>query len=165
LAVHPIFCDAKNRLSSEDFMTPGIPENAEARFSELADHYQPKLPRKLAILQPLRGRIEELRAKKASYDTIRILLAEVNIVVSNDTVYRFCRDVIGHKSSRPRHSNGNAAKSNGAQNGVSNRTETPRREQTPGGSIQEHLTKQRKGTSAPWVPRKRGPRIADSKNL
>jgi hypothetical protein len=130
-------------------MTPEISNgNAEARFSELAEQYRPKLPRKLALLYPLKRRIEELRAKRASYDSIRILLAEVSIVVSRDTLYRFCRDVIGHKSTRCRHRNGATA-----------------RHEQESKPFPENRAKQQQRTASAWTPPKRGPRIADSKNL
>jgi hypothetical protein len=40
------------------------------------------LPPKLAQLLPFKKQIQELRARKAAYDDIRLLLAEVNITVS-----------------------------------------------------------------------------------
>jgi hypothetical protein len=76
-------------------------EDSQVRFKELASSYQPKLPPKLAQMLPHKKQIQELRDRKAAYDDIRLLLADVNIAVSLDTVYRFCRDVIGEKSARP----------------------------------------------------------------
>ena len=49
-------------------------EEAQARFKQLASGFQPKLPRKLALLLPHKTQIEELLAMRASYDDIRILL-------------------------------------------------------------------------------------------
>lgn len=141
----------------------GTTENSEIRFSEIASHYRQKLPRKLALLDPLKERILELRSKHASYDTVRILLAEANIVVSTDTVYRFCRDVVGKTTRSRRPKKAGEAK------------EAPQR--TPSGSqgaaapaqaavsVVEHLAVQRQQNNGPWKPRKKGPRIADSKNL
>lgn len=138
-------------------------ENAETRFSEIAAHYRPKLPRKLALLEPLRDRILELRSKHASYDTVRILLAEANIVVSTDTVYRFCRDVIGKpaRSRRPK-KKGEIPESPQERPSSSQVSGAPDRTAV---SVVEHLAAQRQQNNGPWKPRKRGPRIADSKNL
>lgn len=134
----------------------------ENQFSELAEHYEPKLPRKLALLLPFKAHIEELRTKRASYDAIRILLAEVNIVVSNDTVHRFCRNVIGQRPSR--HRNGHSPEPRNQSKSISSDAPKPRQE-LPDNSIGKQLAEQREQSAAPWTPRKRGPRIADSKNL
>src|ERR1017187_7943581 len=75
-------------------------EEAHARFKELANGYRPKLPRKLALLLPFKTQIEGLLAKQASYDDIRILLEDAKVIVSKDTVHRFCRQVIGQKPVR-----------------------------------------------------------------
>ena len=77
-------------------------EVAHARFKELANGYRPKLPRKLALLLPFKTQIEGLLAKQASYDDIRILLEDAKVIVSKDTVHRFCRQVIGQKAVRQR---------------------------------------------------------------
>ena len=77
-------------------------EEAHARFKKLASGFQPKLPRKLALLLPHKTQIEELLAMRASYDDIRILMEDADIAVSKDTVYRFCRIVIGRKPVRQR---------------------------------------------------------------
>ncbi len=62
-------------------------EATKARFAELIRTYEPKLPRKFAQMVPFKVWIEELRAKRGSYDTIRKLLETVNMLVSNDTVF------------------------------------------------------------------------------
>jgi len=130
-------------------------EEAHARFKKLASGFQPKLPRKLALLLPHKTQIEELLAMRASYDDIRILLEDAAIAVSKDTVYRFCRKVIGRKPVRQR--NGDAKEI------------TPFKisavQQPPPESIQASLREQRKLIPGPWSRRKPGPRIADSKNL
>jgi hypothetical protein len=129
-------------------------EDSQVRFKELASSYQPKLPPKLAQMLPHKKQIQELRDRKAAYDDIRLLLADVNITVSLDTVYRFCREVIGEKSARPF------------------KARTPRYSpskvlpvQPSPESIQTTLRQQRERFPGPWSRRKRGPRIADSKNL
>jgi hypothetical protein len=130
-------------------------EEARARFKKLASGFQPKLPRKLALLLPHKTQIEELLAMRASYDDIRILLEDAAIVVSKDTVYRFCRKVIGRKPVRQRNADAKEI--------------TPFKisavQQPPPESIQASLREQRKLIPGPWSRRKPGPRIADSKNL
>jgi hypothetical protein len=130
-------------------------EEAHARFKKLASGFQPKLPRKLALLLPHKTQIEELLAMRASYDDIRILLEDAAIAVSKDTVYRFCRKVIGRKPVRQRNADAKEI--------------TPFKisavQQPPPESIQASLREQRKLIPGPWSRRKPGPRIADSKNL
>jgi hypothetical protein len=129
-------------------------EEAHARFKELASGYQTKLPSKFALLLPFKTEIEGLLAMRASYDDIRILLEDVKVTVSKDTVHRFCRKVIGQKPVRQR--------SAGA-NGISPLKISP--VQPLPESIQATLREQRERFPGPWSRRKRGPRIADSKNL
>ena len=130
-------------------------EEAHARFKKLASGFKPKLPRKLALLLPHKTQIEELLAMRASYDDIRILLEDADIEVSKDTVYRFCRKVIGRKPVRQRNADAKEI--------------TPFKispvQQPPSESIQTSLREQRKLIPGPWSRRKPGPRIADSKNL
>jgi len=129
-------------------------EEAQARFKKLASGFQPKLPRKLALLLPHKTQIEELLAMRASYDDIRILLEDAAIAVSKDTVYRFCRRVIGRKPVRQR----NADAKEITPFKISAVQPSPE-------SIQGSLREQRKLIPGPWSRRKPGPRIADSKNL
>ena len=130
-------------------------EEAHARFKKLASGFQPKLPRKLALLLPHKTQIEELLAMRASYDDIRILLEDAAIAVSKDTVYRFCRKVIGRKPVRQRNADAKEI--------------TPFKisavQQPPPETIQASLREQRKLIPGPWSRRKPGPRIANSKNL
>jgi len=77
-------------------------DETKARFAELARKYERKLPRKFAEMIPFKEWIQELRAKGASCDDIRILLADVNVKVANDTVHRFCRDMLGNCRRRER---------------------------------------------------------------
>jgi len=131
-----------------------LSEETQISFKELASGYQPKLPPKLAQMLPHKKQIQELRERKAAYDDIRLLLRNVNIVVSLDTVFRFCRDVLGQKPIRaykaraPKHQSST----------VSPVLPSPE-------SIQATLGKQRERFPGPWSRRKRGPRIANSKNL
>ena len=150
------------RFLSENYPTPirdfmgdnSSSEDTQVRFKELANGYKAKLPRKLALLFPFKSQIEELLARQASYDDIRLLLEDVKVVVSKDTVHRFCRRVIGQKPVRQR--------SAGAKR-ISQSKILP--VQSPSASIQTTLTEHRERYAGPWSRRKRGPRIADSKNL
>lgn len=129
-------------------------EEARARFKELASGYQPKLPRKFALLLPFKTQIAGLLARQASYDDIRILLEDVKVTVSKDTVHRFCRQVIGQKAVRQRNA--------GAKEILPLKISPV---QPPPEIIQTTLREQRERIPGPWSRRKRGPRIADSKNL
>jgi hypothetical protein len=129
-------------------------EAVQTRFTALASGYKTKLPRKLALLLPFKTQIEGLLARRASYDDIRILLEDVKIVVSKNTVYRFCRQVIGKKPAR---------QSNAGAKEILPLKISP--VQPPPESIQASLREQRKLIPGPWSRRKPGPRIADSKNL
>jgi hypothetical protein len=130
-------------------------DTLRVRFSELANDYQVKLPRKLALLFPFKTQIEGLLAKRASYDDIRLLLEDVNVVVSKNTVYRFCHKVIGQKPIR--------------QHGKADKKEITPLKNLPASptleNIQTALREERARFPGPWARRKRGPRIADSKNL
>ncbi|MGH7975417.1 MAG: hypothetical protein ACREC8_02010 [Limisphaerales bacterium] len=135
------------------------PESApdSNHFGGLASNYPPKLSRKFKLLLPLKSHIEALLAKRASYDDIRTLLKEANVVVSKNTIYRFCREVIGQKPVR---------------HPAAEKKELPKiapvllsPASTPT-NIQAALQEQRRERlPGLWGRRKRGPRIADSKNL
>jgi hypothetical protein len=125
-------------------------EDMQARFKELVGGFK-KLPRKFALLMPFKPKIEELLKLRASHDDIRLLLEDVNIVVSTDTVHRFCRKVIGQKVIRPYKPRPRKQSTSKVPPELpsSQKIETPLRERIPG----------------PWSRRKPGPRIANSKNL
>jgi hypothetical protein len=129
-------------------------EDTQIRFKELASGYQPKLPPKLAQMLPHKKQIQELRERKAAYDDIRLLLRNVNIIVSLDTIYRFCRDVLGQKPIRPYKAR--APKHPSSE--ISPVLPSPE-------SVQTTLREHRERFPGPWSRRKRGPRIANSKNL
>ena len=135
-------------------------EETKARFAELARKYEPKLPRKFAQMMPFKEWIRELRSKGASCDDIRTLLADVNVTVANDTVHRFCRDMIGNESRRGRKQRASIS-AQASKNG----SPQPGEPAAESNSLAESLTEQRGRVLGPWTPRKRGPRIADSKNL
>ncbi|MGO9587443.1 MAG: hypothetical protein ACLP2Y_14715 [Limisphaerales bacterium] len=128
-------------------------DDIQTRFKELASGYPTKLPRKLALLLPFKTQIEGLLARRASYDDIRLLLEDVKVVVSKDTVHRFCRQVIGQKPVR---------QSIAGAKEISPFKISP--VQPSPETIQTTLREQRERFPGPWLRRKRGPRIADSKN-
>ncbi len=135
-------------------------DETKAHFAELARKYERKLPRKFAEMIPFKEWIQELRAKGASCDDIRTLLADVNVKVANDTVHRFCRDIIGNSRRRERkksHSTATPQPGNGHSPHLQEGAES--------GSVSDELGERRRQVRGPWTPRKRGPRIADSKNL
>jgi hypothetical protein len=135
-------------------------EDTKARFAELARTYQPKLPRKFAEMMPFKAWIEELRAKHASYDIIRELLEDVNVLVSNDTIFRFCREIIAKKSRR-----GRKRAADARPVPAENNTAQPVEPSGKSPSVAEGLAEQRGRAVGPWTRRKRGPHITDSKNL
>jgi hypothetical protein len=135
-------------------------DETKARFAELALTYEPKLPKKFAQMMPFKPWIEELRAKHASYDTVRELLEKVDVRVSNDTVFRFCREIIAKKSRRGRKKTADARPTPMENNPVQ-----PAEPAGDSHSITEALAEQRGRAIGPWTQRKRGPHITNSKNL
>ena len=134
-------------------------EQSKARLRTKIKQY-PKLTKSNALLFPYRNEIRALRARDAAYDDIRLILAEENIVVSLNTLFRFCRDVLGEKSANP-------PKKRSPQN-----PPEPVEPATTGeavavrsDSLQTALRERREKLPGVWGRRKRGPRIADSKNL
>ena len=131
-------------------------EDTQIRFKELASGYQPKLPPKLAQMLPHKKQIQELRERKAAYDDIRLLLAEDEQGLSCRLIRSFdfaatClakNQSVPTKPARPKHPSSK----------VSPVLPSPE-------SIQATLGEQRERFPGPWSRRKRGPRIANSKNL
>jgi hypothetical protein len=140
----------RNKMSDNPTSIP-----AQTNFGELADRYPPKLARKLKLLLPLKSHIEGLLAKRASYDDIRTLLKQANIIVSKNTVYRFCHEVIGRQPIRRR----------GGDRNENAKVLPPASPPSSSTSIQSSLQERRERVPGLWGRRKRGPRIADSKNL
>jgi hypothetical protein len=134
-------------------------DETKARFAELARKYEPKLPRKFAQMMPFQEWIRELRSKGASCDDIRTLLADVNVTVANDTVNRFCHEMIGNESGRGRKRRENVPPRPSKQE-----TQQPS-EPTVQSTVASGLAEKRGQISGPWPARKRGPHITDSKNL
>jgi hydrogenase maturation factor len=123
--------------------TPTVSAEAKARFAEAVKNYTPPAPEKYRALNEVKESIIALRERKASYEIIRVMLHEnAGIEVSHQTVARYCRDVLdAAKPKKPR------------------RPKTPPTE-PPAVAQGELAAHQSNG-----YPRKRGPHIADSKNL
>jgi hypothetical protein len=154
------FCSISGRNLMSD--TPDSVPHTDA-FEELAGDYPPKLSRKFRLLLPLKAHIEGLLAKRASYDDIRILLAKANVTVSKNTIYRFCREVIGQKQVRqPQNHKGESQPIPPVRTLPSAPPTNDAR--TIEAALQEQRS-QRERLPGLWGRRKRGPRIADSKNL
>jgi hypothetical protein len=126
-------------------------ESAKTRFHEAAQQFDgtSKLFRQLATYK---DEIAELRRKRASYDTISELLKMDGISVSWKTVARFCHATFDSVRSRRR------------------RAVAPKLSVLPpnGGASGDNLRaplKEHQESVGTWKLRKRGPRIADSKNL
>jgi hypothetical protein len=142
---------------------PKPADGVQTRLTRRVTNYKPELPRKLAALLPYKSQIKELRARNAAYDDIRLILAEENIMATLDAIYRFCRVVLQEKndqSSKPRSPKVSVPT---VQPVLPSPTNPPATTQT---SIQAALQEQRRERlPGLWGRRKRGPRIADSKNL
>jgi hypothetical protein len=148
------FCSISGRNFMSDHSS-SVPD--PDRFGGLVNNFPPKLSRKFKLLLPHKDHIAGLLAKRASYDDIRVLLKEASIVVSKNTVYRFCRAVIGQKQARqPGTEKKEIPKTVPVLPSPTNQPV----------SIQAALQEQRRERlPGLWGRRKRGPRIADSKNL
>jgi hypothetical protein len=141
---------------------PTPSDDTKTRLKEQLKGY-PKLPKQQALLFPLKNEIRELRARNAAYDDIRLILEQENIVVSLNTLYRFCRDVLGEKKDVAAKSHLPKSTPVTVQPAT---TVQPVPQSTD--SIQTALREQmdrRERIPGLWSRRKRGPRIADSKNL
>lgn len=80
---------------------PIVSTEAKARLQEAVRHYTPPAPEKYRALEEVKECIIELRAKKASYQTITAMLHDTaGIDVSHQTVARYCREVLESKSAK-----------------------------------------------------------------
>jgi hypothetical protein len=119
-----------------------VSAEAKARLAEAVNHYTPPAPEKYRALNEVKESIIALRERKASYESIRVMLHEnAGIEVSHQTVARYCREVLD--SARPKRQR---------------RPKTP--PEDPPASVQGELA----ARPPSGQPRPRGPRIADSKN-
>jgi hypothetical protein len=118
-----------------------VSAEAKARLAEAVNHYAPPAPEKYRALNEVKDSIIALRERKASYETIRVLLHEnAGIEVSHQTVARYCREVLA-KPKNPRRPN------------------KPTAEQPASGQAELPVRPQASHSKS------RGPRIPDSKNL
>src|SRR5664279_6357649 len=72
-----------------------VAELAQNQFATAVRNFTPKLSAKFQKLLPFKDGIAELRRKGASYETIADILRNTNVVVSHDTVTRFCHEALG----------------------------------------------------------------------
>jgi IS30 family transposase len=163
----------KGRRNTENQImnTNIVSAEAKARFQEAVRNYAQPASHKYNALEQVKESIAELRAKKASYETITVLLRDTaNIDVSHQTVARYCREVLeAMQSRRP------AKKSNGSRPDKSP-TATPAIKPTSAGqsssvqpeahpasfnsSVTETLQTDTPSSSQSPSQRSRGPRIA-----
>lgn len=121
---------------------PTVSAEAKARFAEAVKYYTPPAPEKYRALNEVKQSIIALRERKASYETIRVMLHEnAGIEVSHQTVARYCREVL------------DAA-----------RGKKPRRPKTPPAEPPAAVQEQSASHSLFNQSRPRGPRTADSRD-
>lgn len=135
--------------------------NGEARnktFDEAAREFE-KTPATIKLLEPYKERIAELRSKGASYRFISDLLKHDNVTVSRMSVARFCYAVLKPKSGRKRNGHHASVEGTHVQSSVQPLVANCAvlHKTAPSNPNRESI--------GPWTSRKRGPRIADSKNL
>jgi hypothetical protein len=118
-------------------------------FDALVRQHTKARPPKLRLLMELRDSIAEARKKGASYEVIRSYLRKTAVIVSADTVARFCHQVLAEPESR------------GAK-----RKRNARSPQANGASAAD-LLKQKRSTPLPSARYQApsGPRIVDPKSL
>ena len=81
--------------------TPIVSADARTRLQEAVKNYTPPAPEKYRALEEVKDCIVELRAKKASYQTITTMLRDAaGLEVSHQTVARYCREVLQAKHTR-----------------------------------------------------------------
>ena len=82
-----------------------VTAEAKARLTEAVKNYTPPAPEKYRALNEVKESVMALRERKASYETIRVILHEnAGIEVSHQTVARYCREVLDSgKAKKPRH--------------------------------------------------------------
>jgi len=139
LVFNKVSRNSKN--NDKKFMNESIVSaEAKARLTEAVKNYIPPPPEKYRALEEVKDCIIELRDKKASYQTIRTMLHDnAGIEISHQTIARYCREMLDSKK--------------------------PRRPKTA--PVEQPAAAQTELQSRPAIgyPRRRGPHIADSKNL
>jgi hypothetical protein len=82
---------------------PIVSTEAKARLAEAVRTYAPPAPEKYRALNEVKESIIALRERKASYETIRVMLHEnAGIELSHQTVARYCREVLEVGKKKPR---------------------------------------------------------------
>jgi IS30 family transposase len=120
-----------------------VSAEAKARLTQAVNNYAPPESEKYQALNEVKESIIELRKRKASYQTIRALLHEnAGLEVSHQTIARYCREVLD--SARPK---------------------KPRQPKSPTDAQLAPVQTGLASNSASNPPRRRGPHIADPKNL
>jgi hypothetical protein len=143
-----------------------VAELAQNQFATAVRNFTPKLSAKFQKLLPFKDGIAELRRKGASYETITDILRNANVVVSHDTVTRFCRDVMELTpwSSRPR-----KASARTVQQHSSSSPKAHRIRKADSACATKCATQSRKSdTPGPRVARQEvagGPRLADPNTI
>ena len=133
------------------------PNATKKPFHQAARDYDntPKLFRRL---MPFKDGISELRQKRASFATIAEFLTDEGVIVSRQTVARFCRKFLA-SASRSKGRKESAEPTPPAAQQV--RPAIASENQVVSAQLEERRAK----LIGPWTRRRRGPRIADAKNL
>ena len=139
-----------------------VTEVARNEFAIAVRNFTPKLSAKFQKLLPLKDGIAELRGKGASYETIADILRNTNVVVSHDTVTRFCREVLGltPRSYRPRKASAKTVQQHSSSNPKAHRI----RKADSSRATKRAVQSRESDTPGPPVARQEnagGPRIAD----
>jgi hypothetical protein len=125
------------------------PNERRQTFDALIRQHLPLRPAKLRMLMELRESIAEARKKGASYEVIRSYLCKTAVIVSADTVARFCHQVLAEPQGR--------------------RAKGKRKARNPraNGTSANDLLKQKRSTPLPPARYQApsGPRIVDPKSL
>lgn len=126
-------------------------------FHQAARDYD-NTPNLFRRLMPFKDGIAELRQKRASFATIAEFLTDEGVIVSRQTVARFCRKFLA-SASRSKGRKESAEPIPPAAQPV--RPAIASENQAVSAQLEERRAK----LIGPWTRRRRGPRIADAKNL
>lgn len=127
-------------------------QRLSALFQAKVESFETKVPQRFQALHPFKDGIADLRSKRASFRTIADLLNQLGVEVSHNTVARFCAQVVNGKPARRRF------------------RKQPSKPAKPAPDLKAAVQEKRQFqiTSASPVPtpsERRGPRIADPKNV
>ncbi len=127
-------------------------ERLKTLFEAKVKSFESKVPLRFQTLHPFKDGIADLRSKRASFRTIADLLNQLGVEVSHNTVARFCTEILvgtapqWHSHPRPR-------------------TPPRARPDVRGASKQQHEKQIMPPSPIPSANQRRGPRIADPKNV